>query len=56
MALHFIEDARREINAVARDFNSGIGTAEQLQRAVSLLKEAYERIHDLRKKGYPYAT
>lgn len=54
--LRFIEDAGQEVNAIARDFNGGFGTEEQLQRAVGLLKEAYGRIHALRKKGYPYAT
>ena len=54
--LRFIEDTGREVNIVARDFNSGLGTSEQLQRSVELLKEAFERVHALRKKGYPYAT
>ena len=53
--LNFMDKAGREVNAVARDFNSGYGTAEQLRDAVRLLAEAYERIHGLRKKGYPYA-
>ena len=51
--LHFMDEAGREINAIARDFNSGLGTAEQLQYAVRRLMEAEERIHALRKKGYP---
>ena len=53
--LHFVEDAGREVNEIARDFNGGFGTAQQLKRAVGLLKEAFERVHALRKKGYPYA-
>ena len=53
--LHFMDEAGRKVNAVARDFNSGYGTVEQLRDAVRLLTEAYERIHALRKKGYPYA-
>ena len=53
--LRFMEDAGREVNAVAHDFNSGLGTSEQLQCAVTLLKEAFERVHALRKEGYPYA-
>ena len=48
-----MDEAGREINAIARDFNSGLGTAEQLQYAVRRLMEAEERIHALRKKGYP---
>ena len=53
--LHFMDEAGRKVNAVARDFNSGYGTVEQLRDAVRLLTEAFERIHALRKKGYPYA-
>ena len=53
--LCFLEDTGREVNIVARDFNSGLGTSEQLQHAVALLKEAFERVHALRKEGYPYA-
>lgn len=53
--LNFMDEAGREVNAVARNFNSDYGTAEQLRDAVQLLTEAYERIHALRKKGYPYA-
>ena len=30
-AIAFMNEAGREINAIARDFNSGYGTAEQLQ-------------------------
>ena len=29
-ALNFMDEAGRNVNAVARDFNSGYGTAEQL--------------------------
>lgn len=54
--LNFMDEAGREVNAVARNFNSGYGTAEQLRDAVHLLTEAYERIRALRKKGYPYAS
>ena len=54
--LNFMDEAGWKVNAVARDFNSGYGTTEQLRDAVRLLAEAYERIHTLRKKGYPYAT
>ena len=32
-AIHFMDAAGREINAIARDFNSGYGTAEQLRHA-----------------------
>ena len=42
----------REINVIARDFNSGFGTAEQLNQAVELLKEVYTHAYEVRKKGY----
>ncbi len=53
--IKFMNEAGREINIIARDFNSGFGTAEQLQYAVKLLGQVFEQIHALRKKGYPHA-
>ena len=53
--INFIDEVGREINEIARDFNSGFGSKEQLQYAVRRLREAYERVYELRKKGYPYA-
>ena len=55
-AIHFMNEVGREVNIIARDFNSGYGTAEQLQFAVQRLGEVYERLHALRKKGYLYAA
>ena len=55
-AIRFMDEAGREINAIARDFNSGYGTAEQLRRAVRLLGAVYERLYALRKKGYLHAA
>ena len=55
-AVRFMDEAGREINAIARDFNSGYGTAEQLRHAVRLLGDVYERVHTLRKKGYLHAA
>ena len=55
-AIHCMDAAGREINAIARDFNSGYGTAEQLHHAVRLLGDVYERVHTLRKKGYLHAA
>ena len=55
-AVRFMDEAGREINAIARDFNSGYGTAEQLRHAVRLLGDVYERGHTLRKKGYLHAA
>jgi len=54
-AIRFMNEAGREINTIARDFNSGYGTAEQLHGAVRRLAELYERIYVLRKKGYIHA-
>lgn len=51
-AIRFMDEAGREINEIAHDFNSGHGTAEQLRHAVRLLGDVYERIYALRKKGY----
>ena len=51
-AVRFMDEAGREINAIARNFNSGYGTAEQLRHAVRLLSTVYERFYALRKKGY----
>ena len=50
--IRFMDETGREINEIARDFNSGHGTAEQLRYAVRLLGDVYERIYALRKKGY----
>ena len=55
-AIHFMDAAGREINAIARDFNSGYGTVEQLRHAVCLLGAVYERLYALRKKGYLHAS
>ena len=54
-AIRFMDEAGREINVIARDFNSGYGTAEQLRHAVHLLGAVYERLYALRKKGYLHA-
>jgi hypothetical protein len=54
--LHFMDEVGREINTIARDFNSGYGTAEQLQFAYRRLGEVYERLCALRRKGYLHAT
>ena len=54
--VRFMDEAGREINAIARDFNSGYGTAKQLRRAVCLLGDVYEQLHKVRKKGYLHAA
>ncbi len=48
--------AGKEINVIARDFNSGFGTEEQLNQAVSLLKEVYVHACEVREKGYLQAS
>ena len=45
----------KEINAVARDFNSGYGTAESLRQAFQCLAEIYKAQYALRKMGFPHA-
>lgn len=45
----------KEINAVARDFNSGCGTVEGLRQAFECLAEIYEAQYTLRKMGFPHA-
>ena len=54
--IHFMDAAGREINAIARNFNSGYGTVEQLWHSVRLLGDVYEQVHTLRKKGYLHAA
>ena len=55
-AIRFMDEAGREINVIASEFNSGYGSVEQLRRAVHLLGDVYERIYALRKKGYLHAA
>ena len=55
-SLDFMDEVGWEVNAVARDFNKGCGNPQRLQYAVRRLTEAYERIHELRQKGYPHAS
>lgn len=55
-AIRFMDEVGWEINVIARDFNSGYGTAEQLRHAVHLLGAVYERLYALRKKGYLHAA
>ena len=55
-AVRFMDEAGREINAIARDFNIGYGTAEQLRHAICLLRDVYERLRAVRKMGYLHAA
>ena len=54
-AIDFMNEAGREINVVARSFNSGCGTAKQIQFAAKRLALVVTRFRDLRKGGYPRA-
>jgi len=55
-AIHFMDEVGREINLIARNFNSGYGTAEQLREAAHRLCDVYERLYALRKRGYLHAS
>lgn len=41
---------------LARNFNSGYGTADELRFAVERLAQVVERFQALRKEGYPRAV
>lgn len=55
-AIAFADEAGRDINAVARAFNSGSGTAQHLELALHRLAQVVERFQQVRKLGYPYAV
>lgn len=52
----FADEAGRDINAVARAFNSGCGTAQHLDLALHRLAQVVEQFWQVRKLGYPYAV
>ena len=54
-AIAFADEAGRDINAVARNFNSGYGTEGELCFAVKRLAQVVERFRALLKEGYPCA-
>ena len=54
--IDFMNRAGQQIHAIARDFNRGAGTAEQLQYAVRLLGDVHDALCTLRKRGYPRAV
>ena len=45
----------REINTVARAFNSGYGTAEGLRQALDCLKDIAQAAYEVRKEGFTHA-
>lgn len=53
--LAFMDIAGRDINAAARNFNSGYGTTEELRFAVERLAQVVEQFRKLRREGYPRA-
>ena len=55
-AIAFADEAGRDINAVARAFNSSCGTAQHLDLALHRLVQVVERFWQVRKLGYPYAA
>ena len=55
-AIALMNEAGREINAIARSFNTGYGTAAQLDYAYRRLCQVYEHLYALRKLGYPNAA
>lgn len=46
----------RIINSIARNFNSGCGTENQLEEVKTQLRDTISRIHTVREMGYPYVV
>ena len=53
--LRLLNQKGREINTVARAFNSGYGTAEELRQALDCLKDITQAAYEIRKEGFPHA-
>ena len=53
--LRLLNQRGREINAVARAFNSGYGTAEGPQQALDCLKDIAQAAYEIRKEGFTHA-
>ena len=49
--LRLLNQKGREINTVARAFNSGYGTAEELRQALDCLKDIAQAAYEIRKEG-----
>ena len=45
----------REINAIARTFNSGYGTTDGLRQVLRCLTELYQAAYEIRKEGLTHA-
>ena len=53
--LRLLNQRGREINTVARAFNSGYGTAEGLRQALGCLKDIAQAAYEIRKEGFTHA-
>ncbi|WP_455581648.1 plasmid mobilization protein [Dysosmobacter sp.] len=53
--LRLLNQKGREINTVARAFNSGYGTAEGLRQALDCLKDIAQTAYEVRKEGFTHA-
>ena len=53
--LRLLNQRGREINTVARAFNSGYGTAEELRQALDCLKDIAQAAYEIRKEGFTHA-
>lgn len=53
--LRLVNRRGREINTVARAFNSGYGTAEELRQALDCLKDIAQAAYEIRKEGFTRA-
>ena len=53
--LRLVNRRGREINTVARAFNSGYGTAEELRQALDCLKDIAQAAYEIRKEGFTHA-
>ena len=53
--LRLLNQKGREINTVARAFNSGYGTAEGLRQALDCLKDIAQAAYEIRKEGFSHA-
>ena len=53
--LRLLNQKGREINTVARAFNSGYGTAAELRQALDCLKDIAQEAYEIRKEGFPHA-
>ena len=53
--LRLLNQKGREINTVARAFNSGYGTAAELRQALDCLKDIAQAAYEIRKEGFTHA-